>query len=52
MSENPSGEIMTSSVPVPLWWRPGVEDVSEFLKKEVHAGKVEQLSKSPGGRIV
>ncbi|MCD4700180.1 MAG: hypothetical protein K8R91_06385, partial [Phycisphaerae bacterium] len=29
-----------------------MENVSEFLKKEVHAGKVEELSKSPGGRIV
>jgi hypothetical protein len=52
MNENHSDEIMTSSVPVPSWWRPGVEAVSEFLDKEVRTGKVEELSKSPGGRIV
>ncbi len=52
MSENLSGEIMTSSVPVPSWWRPGVDAIGTYLEKDVRAGKVEELSKSPGGRTV
>ena len=52
MRENQSGEIMTSSVPIPSWWRPGVEAVGEYLEKSVHTGKVEELSKSSGGRTV
>jgi hypothetical protein len=52
INENPSGKIMTSSVPLPSWWQPGVGSIVEYLDKEVSTGKVELLSKSPGGRDV
>lgn len=52
MKENATSDLLTSSVPIPSWWRPGVEAVGAYLDKEVRTGKVEELSESPGGRTV
>ncbi len=52
MKENPVGNLLTGSVPIPSWWQPGVEAVGAYLDKEVRAGQVEVLCESPGGRVV